>query len=103
MFIVRREHALAARVAVATALSFGSIVTSGLSAFAADDGRSMWLTVEPGNPMRSGPAHPLATNRLELLYPELARRFGSDPRVWPGSAFKDIDCNLPSNGCPEAN
>jgi hypothetical protein len=103
MFIVRRKRAFAARVVVATALSFGGIVSSGLSALAADDGRPMWMVVEPGNPMRSGPANPFAANRLDANRPELARRFGSDPRFWPSSAFKDIDCNLPRNGCPEAN
>lgn len=41
-----------------------------------------------------------ATNRLELAHPELARQYGSNPFYWPASAFRNIDCNLPSNGCP---
>jgi hypothetical protein len=45
-------------------------------------------------------AYTYATNRLELAHPELARQYGSNPTYWPDRAFRNIDCNLPSNGCP---
>ena len=45
-------------------------------------------------------AYSYATNRLELAHPELARQYGSNPSYWPDRAFRNIDCNLPSNGCP---
>ena len=40
------------------------------------------------------------SNRLELRFPDLARKYGSDPRFWPPAAFRGIDCDLPSSGCP---
>jgi hypothetical protein len=40
------------------------------------------------------------SGRLELQYPDLARKYGSDPLYWPPRAFKGIDCDLPDAGCP---
>jgi hypothetical protein len=45
-------------------------------------------------------ANTYASNRLELAHPELARQYGSNPSYWPDRAFRNIDCNLPSNGYP---
>jgi hypothetical protein len=39
-------------------------------------------------------------NRLELAHPNHAGQFGPDPLYWPDRAFKNIDCDLPSSGCP---
>jgi len=40
------------------------------------------------------------SNRLELRYPGLTLRYGPDPLYWPDEAFRGIDCDAPSAGCP---
>jgi len=40
------------------------------------------------------------SNRLELRYPGLTLRYGPGPLYWPDEAFRGIDCDLPSAGCP---
>jgi len=80
-------------------LSLGFAATGTLSAFA-DYGPASHSTNQTQAQVRSWHAYPYATNRLELAYPDIARQFGSNPDNWPSKAFRNIDCDLPSSGCP---
>jgi hypothetical protein len=92
---IRRNTAVVTYVAAIAVLTLGIAVTGARSAFA-DYG----VVSQSPAQARSWHAYPYATNRLELAYPELARQFGSNPGYWPTRAFRNIDCDLPSSGCP---
>jgi hypothetical protein len=78
-------------------LSLGFAATGTLSAFA-DYGPTSQSPSQTQTSARSGYTNPYAGNRLELAYPDVARQFGSSPLYWPSKAFRNIDCDLPSNG-----
>jgi hypothetical protein len=95
MLNIRRKTAFVTHVAATAVLSLGFAATGTLSAFA-DYGPASQSPTQ----VRSWHAYPHATNRLELAYPELARQFGANPGYWPSRAFRNIDCDMPSSGCP---
>jgi hypothetical protein len=99
MLNIQRKTDLVARLAATAVLSLGFAATGTLSAFA-DYGPASQSPSQTQAQVRSWHAYPYATNRVELAYPELARQFGSDPGHWPSRAFRNIDCDLPSSGCP---
>jgi len=97
MFNIQRKTKFAVRLAAAAVLSLGFAATGTPSALADYEVASSTLTQ---GPVQISHPYPYATGRLELAYPELARQFGPDSRRWPDRAFRNIDCSLPSNGCP---
>jgi hypothetical protein len=99
MLNIRRKTAFVSHIAATAVLSLGFAATGTLSAFA-DYGAASQFRSHTPTQVQSRPAYPYATNRLEMAYPELARQFGSNPSYWPSKAFRNIDCTMPSSGCP---
>jgi len=95
MLNIKRKAAPVTHIAAIAILSFGLVATRIPSSFA---GPAPQSSISSRAPVQTW--YPARTNRLEMAYPDLARKFGSNPNYWPHEAFSGIDCDLPSTGCP---